>query len=243
MHGICGVVLFCCGSGLAEMSKPEFDRFADNYDHVLNGAMPRGFRADSYYADYKVELAASLLGVDKPRLVLDFGCGSGRSLSRLAEMFPDAIIFGYDPSAASLAVAAKRAPAARLFSDWDALSAYQFDLIFAANVFHHIEPSSRPGALLACRSALSCNGSLMLFEHNPLNPLTRRVFERCPFDEGAQMLTLKSAIRLANDAGFNIAGCGYTLFFPYFLAWLRPLEPFIKRLPVGAQYYVHMVNS
>ena len=83
---------------------------------------------------------------------------------------------------------------------------------------------------------------MFLFEHNPHNPLTRWVFERCPFDVDAQMLSLRSALSLARQARFSAEQHGYTLFFPRPLAWLRGLDPYLKALPLGAQYYVQMAK-
>jgi hypothetical protein len=40
------------------------------------------------------------------------------------------------------------------------------------------------------------------------------------------------------DAGFSGATARYRLFFPRALRLLRPLEQFMKWLPLGAQYYV-----
>jgi len=83
---------------------------------------------------------------------------------------------------------------------------------------------------------------MFLFEHNPFNPLTRWIFERCPFDVDAEMLNLRSALEMSRDAGFKSEQHGYTLFFPRQLAFLRRIEPWLKRLPLGAQYYVQMAS-
>jgi predicted SAM-dependent methyltransferase len=117
-----------------------------------------------------------------------------------------------------------------------------FDVIIAANVFHHIPLEDRQTALNRCHAALSAAGQMFLFEHNPYNPLTRWVFDRCPFDEDAEMLNLRTALNLARQAGFTSWQYGYTLFFPRFLASLRGIEPYLRALPLGAQYYVQMAK-
>ena len=81
---------------------------------------------------------------------------------------------------------------------------------------------------------------MFLFEHNPFNPVTRHIFERCPFDADAEMLPMKEARTLADNAGLRINRCGYTLFFPRQLSFLRGLEPMLRGIPIGAQYYVQM---
>lgn len=226
------------------MNKPEFDQYADEYDRVLGETIPDGLNDDGYFAEYKVALMESRLHDRKAKRILDFGCGAGRSLPYLEKYFPDAEIWGYDISPASLKVASGRTPRALLFSDWGvlALGNIQFDAIIAANVFHHIPLDQRLSALTRCRAALSPKGQMFLFEHNPYNPLTRWIFERCPFDTDAEMLDLKTALSLACQAGYRSEQHGYTLFFPRQLAFLRGLESWLNRLPLGAQYYVQMAH-
>jgi len=224
------------------MSKPEFDQFARLYDRVLGEAIPESLNEDGYFAEYKIALMAKLLGDCKPARILDYGCGAGRSLPYLEKNFPDAELFGYDLSTASLEIAAKHTPRAKLFSDWNEIAAIRYDAIVAANVFHHIPVDERRGALTQCRQVLAEGGQMFLYEHNPLNPLTRWIFERCPFDVDAEMLNLKSALDLSREAGFQSELHGYTLFFPRQFAFLRKTEPWLKRLPLGAQYYVQMAN-
>jgi len=224
------------------MQKAEFDQYAETYDHVLNDSTPLNLNENVYFAEYKIALTAKLLEPAKPKHVLDFGCGAGRSLPYLAKYFPDAQLFGYDVSPASLAVAKRRMPELTAFSNWAEIDSNSFDLIIAANVFHHIPPSERQSALEHCRATLTANGSFFLFEHNPYNPATRWMFDHCPFDADAEMLCLRTAKRLAANAGMRLKRHGYTLFFPRPLAFMRPIEPMLRRIPMGAQYYVEMAK-
>lgn len=224
------------------MDKPEFDQYAEQYDRVLGETIPESLNEDSYFAEYKIALMAARSSEKKLGRILDFGCGSGRSLPFLDQYFPDAELWGYDVSPASLKIAAQRVPRAKLFADWNAIAEMHFDAIFAANVFHHIPLEQRQQALTQCHHVLADNGQMFLFEHNPFNPATRWIFERCPFDADAEMLSLKTALALTYKAGFHSEQHGYTLFFPRPLAFLRGLEPWLKRIPLGAQYYVQMAK-
>jgi len=223
-------------------NKSEFDKFADEYNQVLSETIPDGLNEDSYFAEYKIALMAARLKDKKVRRILDFGCGAGRSLPFLKQYFPDSEIWGYDVSAESLKVASGCLPEASLFSDWTTLGDIRFDAIIAANVFHHIPVTERLNALKMCRQSLEGGGQMFMFEHNPYNPMTRWIFERCPFDVDAEMLNLTSARNLAKDAGYASEEHAYTLFFPKQLAFLRKIEPWLKRLPLGAQYYVQMAR-
>lgn len=223
------------------MGKPEFDQYAGQYDRVLGETIPEYLNEDGYFAEYKIALMAARLG-NKPIRILDFGCGAGRSLPYLEKYFPGAELYGYDVSPASLEIASKRTPCARLFSDWSGIAAVRFDAIVAANVFHHIPVAQRQHAFAQCREVLAENGQMFLFEHNPFNPVTCWIFERCPFDADAEMLSLGAVLNLARQAGFHSEQHGYTLFFPRQLAFLRGLESWLKRLPLGAQYYVQLAK-
>jgi len=223
-------------------SRPEFDAYARDYDRLLGQTIPEALNEDEHFAEYKVALMAEKLKGTKPGRILDFGCGAGRSLPFLERHFPDAELWGYDVSPASLEVAATRVPRARLFSDWASLGGTRFDAIIAANVYHHIPPVQRLSELARCRAALRAQGSFFLFEHNPLNPATRWVFERCPFDADAEMFGLGTARRLCREAGFASEQHGYTLFFPRPLGFLRGLERWMRWIPLGAQYYVQMAR-
>jgi SAM-dependent methyltransferase len=222
--------------------KPEFDQHARDYDRVLEQALPPGMAEDRYFAEYKVALMARLLRGRTPARILDFGCGAGRSLTCLEEYFPGSRIWGYDISGESLKVAATRTRSSTLVSDWNELEGLKFDAIFTANVFHHIPPAQRVAELTRCREHLAEGGKVFLFEHNPYNPLTRWVFERCEFDRDAEMLSLRSALEMARESGLPSCERGYTLFFPKPLASLRGLEPMLRKLPLGAQYYVQMAH-
>ena len=222
------------------MNRPEFDRYAQNYDSVLAASIPDGLNEDAYFASYKIDLVASRHAPASVQRILDYGCGAGRSLPFLRERYPDADIWGFDVSEQSIEQAARRLPDATLSANWNDISSTRFDLIIAANVFHHIPVEERQAALDNCRQVLAAEGAMYVFEHNPFNPVTRHVFENCPFDADAQMLTMRQAVHLAEATGLRIANRAYTLFFPKPLKFLRPLERFMRGLPLGAQYYVQL---
>jgi len=222
------------------MNKPEFDQYAEQYNQILGETIPEGLNEDVYFAEYKIALMATLLGTKNVECILDYGCGSGRSLPYLEKWFPSAELSGYDVSHASLEIARQHMPSAHLFSNWDDASPNRFDLIISANVFHHILPINRSSALKQCFGALKEGGVLFLFEHNPYNPATRWIFERCPFDKDAEMLSLRQSLELCRTVGFHSNDYGYSLFFPRPLAFLRRMEAYMRRIPLGAQYYVKM---
>jgi hypothetical protein len=88
------------------------------------------------------------------------------------------------------------------------------------------------------RDGLAPGGGVLFFEHNPHNPVTRRVVQACPFDEDAILLTRRELLRLGAAAGLAVRRSAYIVFFPRRLACLRGLERSLGWLPMGAQYAV-----
>ena len=68
-------------------------------------------------------------------------------------------------------------------------------------------------ALLAeIRRVLKPQGLLFVFEHNPLNPLTRHAVDTCPFDENAVLIRAPKMRRRVLDAAFAEARINYRIF-------------------------------
>src|SRR5262249_9395369 len=123
---------------MTKSSHPEFDQYVERYEEDMRQAMPAAFAEGQYFAEYKMRhVARRLLGYTVTRF-LDFGCGVGHSLSFAKALFPNAEIWGYDVSTQCLAVARQRVGRAQLTSDLRVLPASGCDVVFAANVFHHI---------------------------------------------------------------------------------------------------------
>jgi SAM-dependent methyltransferase len=219
----------------------EFDPYADDYDKVLGAALGTAGETDRF-AGYKIDEMAYRLDASSVRRVLDFGCGVGRSLPFLAGAFPRAEVWGFDPSERSARAAGERVPGAHVVADWSAVEPASFDCILAANVFHHVPPVARPDQLARCRSLLVPGGSLFVFEHNPYNPLTRRVFDRCPFDRDAQMIASRDMVRLGCAAGLRVGYRAYTLFLPFRGRIVASVHRALGWLPLGAQYYVQFLR-
>jgi hypothetical protein len=88
------------------------------------------------------------------------------------------------------------------------------------------------GTVLA---SLRPGGHVVVFEHNPLNPVTRRAVAACPFDDDAILLWPWQARSLLRRSGFDAVTLDYIVFFPKPLAFLRRLEPRLRGVALGAQ--------
>lgn len=227
------------------MTEPRvFDHHADDYGDVVNAAIGASGETVDFFAQLRADLMRRALRARPPGHVLDFGCGTGRSASALADTFPAARVTGFDPSTRSIAVAQRRVPDAggrvRFVAGEGTLPfpPSTFDVVFTSCVFHHIVAADRPGWLAEIRRVLLPGGLFFLFEHNPYNPLTRRVVARIPFDRDAELLRPSVTAKLLGQAGFTVAPPRFYFFFPHALRGLRRLDPHLSWLPLGAQYYV-----
>jgi SAM-dependent methyltransferase len=227
------------------IEQAEFDKFAEEYLATHAENLKVSGEDPDYFARYKIEEVRrrwTAEGRAEPSAVLDFGCGIGASLPHLHEAFPQSKVTGLDVSEKSLAIARSRVPDAIDLVLHDGgttlpLAPGSQDLVFTACVFHHIDQAHHLPLFTALRALLRPGGVLCVFEHNPINPVTRYIVATCPFDENAVLIparTLKSTLR---QAGFSRVRTAYTGFFPGGLKALRPLEPSLKALPIGAQYY------
>ena len=227
------------------INRAEFDKFAEEYLATHTDNLKISGEDPAYFARYKIDEVRRRWTREhraEPKAVLDFGCGIGASLPHLQAAFPAAQVTGLEVSEKSLTIARDRAPAGIRLVVYDGgpvlpLPEASFDLIFTACVFHHIDQPLHQPLFSALHRLLKPGGVFCIFEHNPINPVTRYIVATCPFDENAVLIgggDLKARLR---KSGFGAIRLAYTGFFPGALRALRPLEPGLKSIPLGAQYY------
>lgn len=216
----------------------EFDQFAGNYKRVLDQSVAVSGEDSAYFAEYKARYLARILPRDFRGTVLDFGCGVGLLSGFLKRHLPGARVDGYDVSQQSIGRVDPGLTREGTFtSDFGRLGG-PYDLVVVANVLHHIPREERAPTIGKLATLLARHGQLAVFEHNPLNPVTRWAVDHCPFDQDAVLLGRSEALSCLRDASLEVLRREYIVFMPRLLAWLRPLEPWLAWLPVGAQYVV-----
>ena len=114
----------------------------------------------------------------------------------------------------------------------------RFDLAFAICVLHHVDPPDRPAFVTEVTRVVRPGGLVVVIEHNPMNPLTRKAVARCDFDEGVELASRKEARALFASRGLQPVEHPYILFFPWRGNAPRRVERWLTRLPFGAQYIV-----
>ncbi len=217
--------------------KVDFDKYTENYNQLLHEGTRFFADDESYFAHYKVERVKERLGSEVGR-ILEYGCGIGRNISFLQAAYPQAEVMGTDIGEASLAIASQANPNARFELERSDLEIGRFDLIFVAGVFHHIPPPERDAACRLLASRLMPGGSLCVFEHNPFNPVTRRIVNTCAYDADAVLLRPAELRGALQRAGLQVVGTDYCLFVPPKLKRLVSIERVLTWLPLGGQYWI-----
>lgn len=209
-----------------------FDEVAEDYSELHTQVLGASGEPIGYFAQYKID-RLKRLGFSSDTTVLDYGCGIGNLTSLLVENFSSVV--GFDPSAGSIAVARDRLPKVTFHTESETIVDSSFQLAVLAGVLHHVDPVDRAGVVGDALSKVAPGGSIVVFEHNPHNPLTVRAVRDCAFDEDAILLRPREVRRLLADSGAVNVRQYFVVFFPRTLALLRGLEPALGWVPIGAQ--------
>ena len=165
-----------------------------------------------YFAHYMMRDFRSLLNelaLPSDDCYLDYGCGVGGSIEPFKRQLHQAQLFCAD----------------------------SFYGAFACCVFHHIPHEQHLQVLKDLKRVIRPGGVLMVYEHNPFNPLTVRAVRNCPFDENAHLIKATQLERTGRAAGFTLHRTNFRVFFPSMLAALRSVENYLRWLPLGTQYF------
>lgn len=217
---------------MEEIGKPGFDAYATKYSELHDASVSASGESGEYFARYKLA-CIERLGVPPETAILDYGCGTGGLTQHLCTRFAE--VHGYDPSSESLEIARARAPGATFSRDPAEVPEASFGAAVLAGVLHHVPPAERDAVLATVARKLSPGGRLIVFEHNPWNPLTRKAVAACPFDDDAILLWPGELRRRFRAASLVDVRQDYVVFFPRALSKLRPLEPRLRWLFLGAQ--------
>jgi len=229
----------------SDPTSPEFfDALSENYEDTVTHGTKLVDGDDHYLTRYKIELTKEIKA--EAFQILDFGAGVGLSQKYIQKLFPTSIYSATDTSEKSLAKLKSNFPNVitkspeQLFRE----DKNYYDLIYVSCVFHHIKPIKRKEILTSLYECLADGGSLIIFEHNPYNPLTQIVVKTSPIDKGVVLLTKSELCSLGGELNDLSYSWGYTVFFPSFLRELRKYErKYLRKFWLGAQYYVHFKKT
>jgi SAM-dependent methyltransferase len=218
----------------------EFDRYAESYRSEVEraaGVSVEGLAGEK--ARLILDVLSCALGSPDRLRVLDIGCGIGLVEQELEQKVAD--LWGTDMSEKSVEIAKARAPATHFIHSAGETLPFDsgwFDAAFTICVIHHVPPAERAKFIGEMLRVLRPGGVAIIFEHNPLNPMTRFIVSRCAFDEDAILLRCRESERLLADGGATVAGRRYVGFSPIRHAVVERMERSLSWLPAGAQYCV-----
>ncbi len=218
----------------------EFDQFSQNYKDLLDDSLKATGFDTQYFAAAKIKTLANHFPdlSHRPIHFLDYGCGTGVLYKPLKQFFPQAVYAGTDLSDKMIEEAGAHANGSDIFFKMKSKQWKQraYDIIFASNVFHHIPGEHHQTILQELRGLLTPNGKIAIWEHNPLNPFTRKIVKDCIFDKDAVLISPGKMKQQFRAVGFSELNVTFTTFFPQSLKFLVPLEPWLGWCPLGAQY-------
>jgi ubiquinone/menaquinone biosynthesis C-methylase UbiE len=223
--------------------KSEFDQYRNNYVDVLQKAfvLP-GMKPEFFLkikADHILSTTQRIIGPSSDLNILDVGCGSGLIETFLVDRYRK--ITAIDVSR-ELLESAKKVVANVDFQFYDGKKMpfpdNSFDLVFSICVFHHIDHEHRLILLNEMKRVVRPGGCVAIYEHNPLNPLTRRTVANCEFDKNALLIGSNQLLKLLKSCGLLNVYKGYITFFPFKGKFFRQIEKWLAPLPLGAQFTV-----
>lgn len=230
--------------------KAEFDAYARGYDAGMDNPVKAllGDSADDFVAIKLRWLKRQFPGLERHDAsfrILDYGCGIATLLRLMAQTRFGASLLGCDTSSGMLDAARLGWPSGiaqpRLHKQDGArtpLADTSIDLAVVSAVLHHVMPHDRPSVYSELERILRPGGSLVVFEHNPLNPVTRFVVSRTPIDANAILLRAGEVCDALRGLRFTDVQTRYIMFLPPRLSGLAAVEGAIGWLPLGAQYAV-----
>lgn len=226
---------------MAKRSFDDFDAYANDYRSIHSDNVKLSGADSFYFAEHKVKELLKAEPQTAMRM-LDVGCGDGATELFIDKYFPSWKLEAIDISEKSIERAIEKNIPSANFSLYDGTSIpfpdSRFNIVFIAAVLHHVDFALHTSLLKEIFRVLKPGGRLYLFEHNPLNPVTRYLVNTCVFDKDAKLLGHNYTNRLLKEASFKNIQKKFILFFPRsgVLAKLIKLEDKLGWLPLGGQY-------
>lgn len=230
----------------------EFDAFAASYVGGMDNPIKSlaGGSSDDFLAVKLDWLLRHVLTPDRRRAdfrMLDYGCGRGDLLNLMARRGVHIDMLGSDISGGMLKEGVKIWPTQLaalpdfLLQDGAVvpLDDAAVDLVVISSVLHHVAPAERSAVFAELHRVLKPDGHVVVFEHNPLNPVTSYVVAHTPIDQNAILLRARETAEGLQAVGLGKLRTDYIMFAPPRLGGLaRRLEALLAWLPLGAQYAV-----
>ena len=220
-----------------------FDQHKESYRDDLKSAVAFIGQDLDFFTGLKVghllETAKMHFGDLKSLAALDVGCGIGLTDQFLVSQLGQ--LHGVDIAKGVVEKAKNTNPSAH-YQVYDGcrlpFADSTFDLTFSICVMEYVPPLSRKKFIEEMYRVTRTNGLIVIFQHNPFNPLTRFVIKRCSYDDNQWQLKKSEVVNLFIGTQIDLIEQRFVLFFPWRGKIFRKIESKLSWLPVGAQYFV-----
>ncbi len=220
-----------------------FDDYVNSYEKEIQSSISFIGQDHNFFIKVKanriIEIARKNFSNNDKIKILDIGCGIGLIDKHLSLSFQN--LYGVDVEEGVVSHAKAYNPTVKYELYNGSILPFEgdvMDIVFAINVMHHVLPEKWNGFVEEMYRVLKPGGVAIVFEHNPLNPLTRLAVDKCEFDRGAVLLHKSRLKKLYISCGFRKINSSYILFFPFRHAIFRSIEKIFEWLPLGAQFYI-----
>ena len=226
----------------------QFDSCATQYEETVDRSVSFTGRDSVFFAARKIEVLEEILGPELGPLrslsVLDVGCGTGTT----DRIFRPRVgtLHGVDVSEEMLAKARDHDPDTEYrWYDGEKLPFpdESFDVVVTICVLHHVPIPNRFRFVSEMVRVTRAQGVVAIFEHNPMNPLTRRAVNSCEFDNDAVLLPSDESLAMLRDAAETPPRVRHYLFTPFGGPFGRVLDRRLNRFPLGGQYVAWVRRS
>lgn len=221
----------------------DFDAHAALYRSSVDQSVAFTGRDSAFFAERKVQLLKALARRHVGELgrlrVLDVGCGTGTTDRFLVGVAGSLV--GVDVSHEMLEIARKEVPGVEYeLYDGEKLPYPDgsFDVVLAICVLHHVPPPRRREFVAELHRATRDGGLVVVFEHNPLNPLTRRAVSTCELDRGVTLASGRRVRSLLAETGADVLSETNFLFTPMGGRVGPAIDQLLSSVPAGGQFAV-----
>lgn len=219
----------------------EFDQYSESYTDAVNKSLSfSGTKVDAFVEAKAVDLLNFIeqnFGDPSRQDVLDVGCGVGNYHPFL--MGKVGSLTGIDVSAECVAQAKQAHPGVNYDIYEGSTLPYEdnsFSVAYCICVMHHVPPAAWPAFSKELVRVVKPGGAIVVYEHNPWHPLTRKVVSDCPFDRDAVLIPMPKMRTLLKDAGAASVKTRSILTVPPLGKLAYKLDGAFVRLPFGTQY-------
>lgn len=221
----------------------DFDQYKDRYQSEVQKSISFIGQSHDFFTRMK---ALHLSGIIRRHFggktglkVLDVGCGVGVTEQYLKEDYQK--LYGVDIGKGMIQKARNLNPeVAYKVTNGKKLPfrSGTMDVAFAICVLHHIPPANLGGFIDEMKRVTRKGGLVVVFEHNPLNPLTLHAVNHCDLDAGAILIRMGKTLELFLKHRIGLVDKNYIFFTPFKGGVFQALDRLLGWLPMGAQYYV-----